>query len=72
MVPFFGYVMAFVGAFLSVTVSILLPCLFYPKINNVTRRLGFELMTLLGIMVIGSFVSVVGTYTSLKEIVNHL
>ncbi|KAM5567205.1 amino acid transporter AVT1I-like [Rosa sericea] len=72
MVPFFGYVMAFVGAFLSVTVSILLPCLFYLKINNVARRFGFELMTIVGIMVMGSFVGVVGTYTSLKEIVNHL
>lgn len=72
LVPFFGYVMAFVGAFLSVTVSILLPCLFYLKINNVARRLGFELMTIVGIMVVGSFVGVVGTYTSLKEIVNHL
>ncbi|XP_062016075.1 amino acid transporter AVT1I-like isoform X2 [Rosa rugosa] len=72
MVPFFGYVMAFVGAFLSVTVSILLPCLFYLKINNVARRFDFELMTIVGIMVMGSFVGVVGTYTSLKEIVNHL
>ncbi|KAK9935147.1 hypothetical protein M0R45_022259 [Rubus argutus] len=72
LVPFFGYVMAFVGAFLSVTVSILLPCLFYLKINNIARRLGFELMTIVGIMVMGSFVGVVGTYTSLKEIVNRL
>ncbi|KAL6190061.1 hypothetical protein ACLB2K_036461 [Fragaria x ananassa] len=72
MVPFFGYIMAFVGAFLSVTVSILLPCLFYLKINSVARRFGFELMTILSIMVLGSFVGVVGTYTSLKQIVNHL
>ncbi|XP_021807559.1 amino acid transporter AVT1I-like [Prunus avium] len=72
MVPFFSYVMAFVGAFLSVTVSVLLPCLFYLKINVAARRFGLELVTIIGIMVIGSLVGVVGTYTSLKEIVNRI
>ncbi|XP_075659917.1 amino acid transporter AVT1I-like isoform X2 [Castanea sativa] len=71
-VPFFGYVMAFVGAFLSVTASMLLPCLCYLKINETARSFGLELIIIVGILVIGSFVGVVGTYTSLKQIVNHL
>lgn len=72
MVPFFSYVMAFVGASLSVTVSVLLPCLFYLKINVAARRFGLELVMMIGIMVIGSLVGVVGMYTSLKEIVNRI
>ncbi|XP_010097614.2 amino acid transporter AVT1I [Morus notabilis] len=71
-VPFFGYVMAFIGAFLSVTVSMLLPCLFYLKINKAARSFGFELTMIMGIVVTGSFVGVIGTYMSLKQIVNHL
>ncbi|XP_062111606.1 amino acid transporter AVT1J-like [Humulus lupulus] len=72
LVPFFGYVMAFIGAFLSVTVSMMLPCLFYLKINKVARRFGFELVMIGGIVVTGSFVGVMGTYMSLKQIVTHV
>ncbi|PON33460.1 Amino acid transporter, transmembrane domain containing protein [Parasponia andersonii] len=72
LVPFFGYVMAFIGAFLSVTVSMLLPCLFYLKINKVARRFGLELVMIGGIVATGTFVGVIGTYTSLKQIVKHL
>ena len=69
--PFFGYIMAF-SAFLSVTVSILLPCLFYLKINKVARSFGLELVMIGGIVVTGFFVGVIGTYMSLKQIVTHL
>lgn len=71
-VPFFGYVMAFIGAFLSVTVSILLPCLCYLRINKSAQRFGLEFFVIVGILVIGSVVGVVGTYTSVKQIVKHL
>ncbi|KAI5352662.1 PREDICTED: vacuolar amino acid [Prunus dulcis] len=72
MVPFFSYVMAFIGSFTGVTVSVLLPCLLYLKINVAARRFGLELVTIIGILVIGSLVGVVGTYTSVKEIVNRI
>ncbi|PON58312.1 Amino acid transporter [Parasponia andersonii] len=72
LVPFFGYVMAFIGAFLSVTVSMLLPCLFYLKINKVARRFGLELVMIGGIVATGSFVGVFGTYTSLKQILKQI
>ncbi|KAF1874542.1 hypothetical protein Lal_00029969 [Lupinus albus] len=71
-IPFFGYVMAFIGAFLSVTVSLLLPCLCYLKINKGARRFGLELMIIIGILFIGSFIGVLGTITSVRQIVNHL
>ncbi|XP_044490762.1 amino acid transporter AVT1I-like [Mangifera indica] len=71
-VPFFGYVMAFIGAFLSVTVSILLPCLCYLRINKSAQRFGLKFFVIVGILVIGSVVGVVGTYTSVKQIVKHL
>ncbi|KAM6571015.1 hypothetical protein CsatA_015095 [Cannabis sativa] len=72
LVPFFGYVMAFIGAFLSVTVSMLFPCMFYLKINKVARTLSFELVMIGGIVVTGFFVGVMGTYLSLKQIVKHI
>lgn len=72
-VPYFGYVMAFIGAFLSVTVSILLPCLCYLKIYRKTANsLGMELVLIGGIVVVGVVVGVVGTYSSLKQIMEHL
>ncbi|KAM2887613.1 hypothetical protein FF1_011457 [Malus domestica] len=70
-IPFFSYLMALVGASLSVTVSVLLPCLFYLKINVAAQRFGFELVVIVAIMVIGSFVGIVGTYTSVKQIVRQ-
>ncbi|XP_059448578.1 amino acid transporter AVT1I-like [Corylus avellana] len=71
-VPFFGYVMAFIGAFLSVSGSMILPCLCYLKINKTARSFGLELIIIVGILVTGSFIGVLGTYISLKQIVNHL
>ncbi|GLT98439.1 hypothetical protein SLE2022_159440 [Rubroshorea leprosula] len=71
-IPFFGYIMAFIGAFLSVTGSMLMPCLCYLKINKDARSFGLELIIIVVILVGGSFIGIVGTYTSLKQIVNHL
>ncbi|KAK3042405.1 hypothetical protein RJ639_002451 [Escallonia herrerae] len=70
-IPFFGYVMAFIGAFLSISVSVLLPCLCYLKINKAARSFGPELMIIMGILVMGSFVAVVGTISSLRDIAKH-
>ncbi|KAJ4845418.1 hypothetical protein Tsubulata_032358 [Turnera subulata] len=71
-IPFFGYVMAFIGAFLSVTVSMLFPCLCYLRINKAVRSFGLELVIIVGIMIFGAFVGVVGTYTSARQILNNL
>ena len=68
----FGSLMSLVGAFLSVTASILLPCLCYLKISGTYRRLGFEVMILGSIVVVGIGILVVGTYTSLVQLIGDL
>nr|KJB80193.1 hypothetical protein B456_013G085800 [Gossypium raimondii] len=71
-IPFFGYVMAFIGSFLSVTASMLLPCLCYLKLNKAAQKMGLELIIIVAILVAGLFIGVVGTFTSIKQIVKHL
>ncbi|KAG8384696.1 hypothetical protein BUALT_Bualt04G0144800 [Buddleja alternifolia] len=71
-IPFFEYLMSLVGAFLSVTASVILPCLCFLKISGIYHRFGFESIFLWGIVLIGVFVLVVGTYTAVQEIVEHL
>ncbi|XP_057957123.1 amino acid transporter AVT1I isoform X1 [Malania oleifera] len=71
-VPFFGYLMSLVGAFLSVTASMLLPCLWYLKISGNYRSFGLESMIICGIMLMGISIVIAGTYTSLLEIIRHL
>ena len=71
-IPYFGSLMSLVGAFLSVTASILLPCLCYLKISGTHRRLGLEAMILGSIVLVGIVILVVGTYTSLVQIIGDL
>ncbi|XP_010066910.2 amino acid transporter AVT1I [Eucalyptus grandis] len=71
-IPFFGYVMAFTGSFLSVTVSILLPCFCYLKIDRGLKKSRIEIGVIVGIILVGLFVGVVGTYSSLKQIMENL
>ena len=70
-VPFFGYLMTLVGAFLSVTASVILPCLCYLKISGAYRRYGIEMIAILGIVSIGFIVAAIGTYVSLVQIIQH-
>ncbi|XP_021622090.1 amino acid transporter AVT1I [Manihot esculenta] len=69
--PFFGFLMSLVGAFLSVTASILLPCLCYLKISGTYRTLGFEVAVIGGILVLGVVVVIFGTHTALLRILGH-
>ncbi|KAM1009630.1 hypothetical protein ACFX13_045902 [Malus domestica] len=71
-IPFFAYLMSLVGAFLSVTASIILPCFCYLKISGIYRRLGCEMLIIGLILVLSAAVVVFGTYTSLVEIIGHL
>ncbi|XP_030450746.1 amino acid transporter AVT1I-like isoform X1 [Syzygium oleosum] len=73
-IPFFGYVMAFIGSFLSVTMSVLLPCFCYLKINRGSKKKKsrIEVGVIVGIILVGFFIGVVGTYVSLKQIIDHL
>lgn len=71
-IPFFAYVMAFIGAFAGVATSILIPCICYLKINQDACKFGWELMFIVLIMLTGSCIGVVGTYTSIKEVIKRL
>ncbi|XP_073222716.1 amino acid transporter AVT1I isoform X1 [Cicer arietinum] len=71
-VPFFGYLMSMVGASLSVTASILLPCLCYLRISGTYRNCGFETVTIVAIIVVAIVIGIFGTYTSIVEIVQNL
>ncbi|KAI8533976.1 hypothetical protein RHMOL_Rhmol10G0052700 [Rhododendron molle] len=71
-IPFFGDLMSLVGAFLSVTASIIIPCLCYLKISGTYRRLGFEPIVIEFIVLLGIAIVIVGTYTSVLEILGHL
>lgn len=71
-VPFFGSLMSLVGAFLSVTASILLPCLCYLRISGTYRKFGFETFTIVVIILVAIVMGISGTYTSVVEIVQNL
>ncbi|PON65386.1 Amino acid transporter, transmembrane domain containing protein [Parasponia andersonii] len=71
-IPFFASLMALVGAFVSVTGSITLPCLCYLKISGTYKRFGWELVILVAIMVMGFVVAISGSYTSLLDIIGNL
>ncbi|RLN25396.1 vacuolar amino acid transporter 1-like [Panicum miliaceum] len=67
--PFFGYLMSFIGSSLNVTVAVLFPCLSYLRIyvpRGGVRRA--EVAAIVGILVVGVCVAVVGTCTSLHQI----
>ena len=71
-VPFFGYVVALTGSFLSTTATMLLPYICYLKIFKNKWPSVFELGIIAGIMVMGTLISAIGTYTSLKQIIHKL
>ncbi|XP_073011026.1 amino acid transporter AVT1I-like [Typha latifolia] len=71
-VPYFGYIVALTGSFLSSTAAIVLPCVCYLKIFKGSKQLGFEFMTCVMIIVIGLMVAVIGTCSSLKQIIQSL
>ncbi|KAL7100904.1 hypothetical protein ACP275_08G023700 [Erythranthe tilingii] len=70
--PFFGALMSLVGAFFSVTTSILLPCLCYLKISGAYRKLSFEAASIGFVVLMGLTILVIGTYTSLLQIIQNL
>ncbi|XP_027352126.1 amino acid transporter AVT1I-like [Abrus precatorius] len=71
-VPFFAYLMSLVGAFLSVTASILLVCLCYLKISGTYKKFGIETVIIVVIVIAAIAIGISGTYTSILDIVEHL
>ncbi|XP_007032545.2 PREDICTED: vacuolar amino acid transporter 1 isoform X1 [Theobroma cacao] len=71
-VPFFGSLMSLVGAFLSITASIIIPCLCYLKISGTYQRFGCEMVAIGLIILMGVAVVIFGTYTSVIDIIGNL
>ncbi|WCJ34732.1 Transmembrane amino acid transporter family protein [Euphorbia peplus] len=69
--PFFGDLMSLVGAFFSLTGSIIIPCLCYLKISGTYKRFTFEFVIVGGIIIIVFMVVILGTYEAVKKILKH-
>jgi vesicular inhibitory amino acid transporter len=70
LVPFFGYMMAFIGSFMSTSVAVLLPCICYLRIFG--RGGGIpsgEYTLLIFIVMVGAVTCCVGTYSAIKGII---
>ena len=67
-VPFFAFVMAFIGALLSMSVSVVAPCIFHLAICG--ARLGpWQVALNVGVAVLGVVAGGCSTYESVKKIV---
>jgi vesicular inhibitory amino acid transporter len=66
-VPFFGYLMALIGSFLTSSISIIIPCIFYLKIFR-RRVSGPEIVIIMTVLLFGVVACVVGTYSSLLKL----
>ncbi|ONK73861.1 uncharacterized protein A4U43_C03F330 [Asparagus officinalis] len=71
-IPFFGFIMAFIGSFLSIMVSVILPCLCYLKIFKASIKYGLELLSIIAILVVGVLIAFAGTYSSVRDIIHNL
>ncbi|XP_062106646.1 amino acid transporter AVT1I-like [Humulus lupulus] len=72
LVPFFASLMSLVGAFLSVTASIIIPCLCYLKISGIYRTFNSEMVLVAITILMGVAVTIIGTYTSVLDILVNL
>eukprot|EP00253_Pinus_taeda_P030722 PITA_30722 len=69
--PYFGYVLALTGSFLSITMSIIFPCIFYIKITRKTMTLPMVLMNI-AFIVVGLVLSICGTIASAKNLIDSI
>lgn len=71
--PFFGYLSALTGSFLSTTASVLLPCTCYLKISKASKnKFGFEKLVIVVIIMFGTCIAIMGTYISSKQLITSL
>lgn len=66
-IPFFGLLMAFIGSFLSVAVSVHIPCICYLRLYR-GRLPRLEVFFIVLIILLGFVAEIVGTYYSVKRI----
>ncbi|XP_021720350.1 amino acid transporter AVT1A-like [Chenopodium quinoa] len=68
LVPFFGYVMAFTGSLLCLLTSIVVPALGYIKVAKNLSTI--QIITCYAVVVMGLAVAVLGTYSSIYNIIH--
>ncbi|KAK8967057.1 hypothetical protein KSP40_PGU000757 [Platanthera guangdongensis] len=68
-IPFFTTFISLVGSLLSSMASILLPCLCYLKIFKSTLKWGHKMFTIIFILGVGVLIAILGTYVSIKQII---
>lgn len=67
-IPFFTDLVSLIGAFLSITTSIILPCLCYLKISRTSTN---ERVIVVMIIFFSVLIVIFGTYSSLVEIIEQ-
>ncbi|XP_034678077.1 amino acid transporter AVT1I-like isoform X2 [Vitis riparia] len=67
--PYYESLMAIVGSIFVVSASFLLPCLCYLKISDLNWGWNCEQIGIWGIILFGTFAGVLGTYSSISELV---
>jgi vesicular inhibitory amino acid transporter len=71
LLPFFAAVMSFIGAFLSMSIAIVLPCVFYLAIH--WRQLTPAGMVLPGLVaLLGALAGAAATYDSVQQVLGRM
>ncbi|KAL5725537.1 hypothetical protein ACHQM5_008673 [Ranunculus cassubicifolius] len=71
-VPFFKDLTSIVGSLLNVFASLIFPCVCYLKMSRTYKRWSYELVTIIGILLMGVFIIIFGTYTSVTQLIKDL
>lgn len=71
-VPSFGDMMALIGSFLSISLSVLFPCICYLKVCRGCRKSVLEVLMIAVIIVVGCWIAIEGTYSSLHKMIQKL
>ncbi|XP_039116463.1 LOW QUALITY PROTEIN: amino acid transporter AVT1A-like [Dioscorea cayenensis subsp. rotundata] len=69
LLPFFGLVMALIGSLLSILVAVIMPALCFLKIAK-NQATPLQVTLSVSIAVVGIISAIVGTYSSLSQIIN--
>ncbi|BBH01486.1 Transmembrane amino acid transporter family protein [Prunus dulcis] len=69
--PYYETLMAIVGSLFTVSVSFILPCMCYLKLSACYRSGNYKLLGSVGIIAFGTLVGVLGTYSSIVELVQE-
>ncbi|XP_021288349.1 vacuolar amino acid transporter 1-like isoform X1 [Herrania umbratica] len=70
--PYFENLMAIVGSIFVVLASFVLPCLCYLKASGSYQSWSCKLIGIVGIIVFGTIAGVLGTYSSISELVHDM